>query len=78
MLDSSSSKVHLMYLLLLADLNNVKNYSWGSVVLASLYRALDHIIDFNQDNIGGCTLLFTVLGVGTPSMHFSTTSTIDR
>nr|XP_007157670.1 hypothetical protein PHAVU_002G088800g [Phaseolus vulgaris]ESW29664.1 hypothetical protein PHAVU_002G088800g [Phaseolus vulgaris] len=55
--DSSGSKVHLMYLLLLANLNNVRNYSWGSAVLASLYRALDHEIDFNQDNIGGCTLL---------------------
>ena len=34
-----------MYLLLLADLNNVRNYSWGSTVLTSLYRALDHEID---------------------------------
>nr|XP_007133579.1 hypothetical protein PHAVU_011G191000g [Phaseolus vulgaris]ESW05573.1 hypothetical protein PHAVU_011G191000g [Phaseolus vulgaris] len=57
MLDSSSSKVHLMYLLLLADLNNVRNYSWESAVLASLYRVLDHEIDLNQDDIGGCTLL---------------------
>ena len=54
---SSGSKVHVMYLLLLADLNNVRNYNWGSAVLASLYRALDHRIDFNQDNIGGCALL---------------------
>jgi len=29
--DSSGNKVHLMYLLLLADLNNVKNYSWGQL-----------------------------------------------
>jgi len=43
--DSSGSKVHLMYLLLLADLNNVRNYSWGSDVLVSPYRALDHGID---------------------------------
>jgi len=49
--DSSGSKVHLMYLLLLADLNNVRNYIWGSVVLDSLYRALDHGIGFNLDNI---------------------------
>jgi len=52
MFDSSISKVHLMYLLLLADLNNIRNYSWGSAVMASLYRVLDHRIDFNQDNIG--------------------------
>jgi len=57
MSDTSGSKVHLMYLLLLSDLNNVSNYSWGSGVLACLYRALDHGVDFNQENIGGCTLL---------------------
>jgi len=55
--DYYGSKVHLMYLLLLVDLNNVRNYSWGSAVLIILYRALDHEIDFNKDNIGGCTLL---------------------
>ncbi|XP_027905255.1 protein MAIN-LIKE 1-like isoform X2 [Vigna unguiculata] len=55
--DTSASRVHLMYLLLLADLNKVSNYSWGSAVLACLYRALDRGIDFNQDNIGGCMLL---------------------
>jgi len=57
MSDSLGSKVHLMYQLLLADFINVRNYSWGSAVLASLYPVLDHEIDFNQDNIGGCTLL---------------------
>jgi len=29
--DTSGSKVHLMYLLLLSDLYNVSNYSWGQV-----------------------------------------------
>jgi len=57
MLDTSGSRVHLMYLLLLSDLDNVSNYSWGSGVLACLYRALDHGVDFNQENISGCTLL---------------------
>ena len=55
--DTSGGRVHLMYLLLLSDLNNVSNYSWGSGVLACLYRALDHGVDFNQENIGGCMLL---------------------
>jgi len=55
--DTSTSRVHLMYLLLLANLNNASNFSWGSAVLASLYRALDHGIDYNQENIGGCMLL---------------------
>jgi len=57
MSDTSGSRVHLMYLLLLSDLDNVSNYSLGSDVLACHYRALDHGVDFNQENIGGCTLL---------------------
>ncbi|MFQ6633746.1 hypothetical protein Gotur_012246, partial [Gossypium turneri] len=36
--DSNNNKVHIMYLPLLADLTNVHLYSWGSVVLAVLYR----------------------------------------
>jgi len=40
-------------LLLFIDLNNTSNYSWGSIVLTSLCGALDHQIDFNQDNING-------------------------
>jgi len=55
--DTSASRVHLMYLLSLTDLTHVSNYSWGSAVLACLYRSLDHGIDVNQENIGGCMLL---------------------
>ncbi|XP_052490722.1 protein MAIN-LIKE 2-like [Gossypium raimondii] len=35
-----NDKVHLMYLPLLADLSSVSSYSWGSAVLAVLYREL--------------------------------------
>ncbi|MFQ6667675.1 hypothetical protein Gotur_033609, partial [Gossypium turneri] len=38
--DSNNNKVHIMYLPLLADLSNVRSYSWGSAVLAMLYREL--------------------------------------
>ncbi|MFQ6631270.1 hypothetical protein Gotur_009290, partial [Gossypium turneri] len=38
--DSNNNKVHIMYLLLLADLTNVRSYSWGSAVLAVLYQEL--------------------------------------
>jgi len=31
--DTSATRVHVMYLLRLADLNVVRNYSWGSAVL---------------------------------------------
>ncbi|XP_016707006.1 protein MAINTENANCE OF MERISTEMS-like [Gossypium hirsutum] len=37
--DANNNKVHLMYLLLLADLSSVSSYSWGSAVLAVLYRS---------------------------------------
>jgi len=29
--DSLGSKVHLTYLLLMANLNNIRNYSWGQL-----------------------------------------------
>ena len=41
------NRVHLMYLLLLVDLNKISNHSWGSVVLVCFYNTLDHGIDFN-------------------------------
>jgi len=43
--DTSGSQIHLMYLLLLTDLNNVSNFCWGSTLLACLYHALDHDIN---------------------------------
>jgi len=55
--NTSAGRVHLMYMLLLADLTHVATYSWSSAVLACLYRALDHGIDYHQNNIGGCMLL---------------------
>ena len=44
-------------MLLLVDLTHVATYSWSLTVLVCLYRALDHGIDYHQDNIGGCMLL---------------------
>jgi len=55
--DTSAARVHVMYLLKLADLNVVGNYSWGSAILAYLYRGLDHGIHLSQENIGGCMIL---------------------
>ncbi|XP_047163765.1 protein MAIN-LIKE 1-like [Vigna umbellata] len=55
--DTSASMVHLMYLPLLADLQNVSQYSWGSAMLSCLYRALDHGTRADQENIGGCMIL---------------------
>ncbi|XP_014500510.1 protein MAIN-LIKE 1-like [Vigna radiata var. radiata] len=55
--DTSASMVHLMYLPLLADLDNVRSYSWASAALSCLYRALDHGTRLDQDNIRGCMIL---------------------
>jgi len=52
-----ATKVHVMYLLKLADLNVVSNYSWGFTVLSCLYCGLDHGIHLSQENIGGCMIL---------------------
>jgi len=55
--DTSTARVHVMCLLKLVDLNVVNNYSWGSAVLARLYRGLDHDIHLRQENIGECMIL---------------------
>ncbi|XP_014503079.1 protein MAIN-LIKE 1-like [Vigna radiata var. radiata] len=55
--DTFASMVHLMYLPLLVDLQNVSNYSWASAVLSCLYRALNHGTRVDQDNIRRCMIL---------------------
>ncbi|XP_016702058.2 protein MAINTENANCE OF MERISTEMS-like [Gossypium hirsutum] len=55
--DASNDKVHLMYLPLLADLSTVSSYSWGSAVLAVLYRELCRATDSKVRDIGGCLSL---------------------
>ncbi|KAG8478898.1 hypothetical protein CXB51_028757 [Gossypium anomalum] len=57
MTDTHSSDVHLMYLPLLSDLHNTRSYSWGSVVLAILYRELCRTTDPSAVDIGGCLIL---------------------
>jgi len=61
--DTSASKVHLMYLLLLADLNNASNFSWGSIVLTSLYRTLTKLTITKTTLVDVC-FCFSV-GLGT-------------
>ncbi|XP_019427220.1 PREDICTED: serine/threonine-protein phosphatase 7 long form homolog [Lupinus angustifolius] len=53
--DTSGSRVHLMYLPLLEDLSQTYQYSWGSDVLACLYRGLCcAALISRQIEIGGC------------------------
>ncbi|XP_052481225.1 protein MAINTENANCE OF MERISTEMS-like [Gossypium raimondii] len=58
MSDASNDNVHLMYLPLLADLSSVSSYSWGSTVLAVLYREFCWATDPKVRNIGGCLSLY--------------------
>ncbi|KAH1079975.1 hypothetical protein J1N35_019736 [Gossypium stocksii] len=55
--DSNNNKVHIMYLPLLADLSNARSYSWGSTVLAYLYRDLCRLTKPTAVDMGGCLTL---------------------
>ncbi|KAF7843762.1 serine/threonine-protein phosphatase 7 long form-like protein [Senna tora] len=55
--DKSSKKVYLMYLSLLADLTAVRTFSWGSAVLAYLYRELCNATDPDTHDISSCMVL---------------------
>ncbi|MFQ6663380.1 hypothetical protein Gotur_030930, partial [Gossypium turneri] len=57
MLDANGDSVHLMYLPLLADLSTARSYSWGSAVLAMLYRELCRATMPKVFDIGGCLIL---------------------
>ncbi|MFQ6663858.1 hypothetical protein Gotur_031195 [Gossypium turneri] len=59
MLYANNNKVHMMYLPLLADLSNVRSYSWSSAVLAVLYRELFRTTNPSVVDMGRClTLLY--------------------
>ncbi|MFQ6655124.1 hypothetical protein Gotur_025818 [Gossypium turneri] len=55
--DANGSKVHFMYLPLLSNLHNTRSYSWGSVILAMLYRELCQTTDPSVMDIDGCLIL---------------------
>ncbi|XP_028806137.1 serine/threonine-protein phosphatase 7 long form homolog [Neltuma alba] len=57
MLDRSCTMVYLMYLPLLYNMEEVGNFSWGSAVLAHLYRELCNATNPTEDGIGGCLSL---------------------
>ncbi|KAK5833078.1 hypothetical protein PVK06_016890 [Gossypium arboreum] len=57
MLDANKNRVYLQYLPLLVDLRNVHSYSWGSTVLAMLYRDLCRTTKPDAVDIGGCLIL---------------------
>ncbi|XP_040948605.1 serine/threonine-protein phosphatase 7 long form homolog [Gossypium hirsutum] len=55
--DTNGSKVHLMYLPLLSNLHNTRSYSWGSAVLAMLYRELCRTTTPSAVDMGGGLIL---------------------
>ncbi|XP_052478026.1 serine/threonine-protein phosphatase 7 long form homolog [Gossypium raimondii] len=55
--NANGSKVHLMYLPLLSNLHNTRSYSWGSAVLAMLYRELCRTTAPSAVDMGGCLIL---------------------
>ncbi|KAG8478568.1 hypothetical protein CXB51_028345 [Gossypium anomalum] len=57
MSDANSNRVHLMYLLLLTNLQNVRSYSWDFAVLAMLYHELCWTTKPDAIDIGRCLIL---------------------
>ncbi|KAH1120744.1 hypothetical protein J1N35_003904 [Gossypium stocksii] len=55
--DKSRNLVHLRWLLLLANLKEAGRLSWGSAVLATLYREMCRATQPEKAKIGGCMLL---------------------
>ncbi|XP_074271054.1 serine/threonine-protein phosphatase 7 long form homolog [Silene latifolia] len=55
--DKSGNDIQVVYLPLLRDLTNLDNYSWGSAVLATLYRNLCRASNVKSKDIGGPLVL---------------------
>ena len=58
--DSSGNYVSLLYLSKLEDIETARNYSWGSAVLAFLYRELCNASTKGKAAIGGALQLLQV------------------
>jgi hypothetical protein len=58
--DTRSNKIHLRYLRLLEDFDSIKNYSWGSACLATLYRRMCDASITGKYSMGGCARLLQV------------------
>nr|XP_027192098.1 protein MAIN-LIKE 2-like [Cicer arietinum] len=57
MSDKFNNRVHLKYLSILGDLNKTSHYTWGSAVLATLYRELCLATKPDVMSMGRCALL---------------------
>ncbi|KAH1107455.1 hypothetical protein J1N35_011223 [Gossypium stocksii] len=57
MLDLSRNLIHLRWLLKLVDFRAAGELSWGSAVLATLYKEMCGVMRPNKAKIGGCLSL---------------------
>ncbi|XP_061352663.1 uncharacterized protein LOC133297513 isoform X2 [Gastrolobium bilobum] len=55
--DTASSFVPARFLLFLDDFQRTGTFSWGSAVLAHIYRELSRLTDRSHSDMGGCVLL---------------------
>lgn len=60
--ESTGNSVNMMYLPLLRDFNQTREYSWGSAVLAYLYSSLCKNAKKDTCTFNGCALLLQVWG----------------
>ena len=58
--DKKGTHIHMCYLPLLRDLTQTSMYSWGSAVLAHLYRELCRVSLDSATDIAGCVTLLQV------------------
>ncbi|MBA0633696.1 hypothetical protein Godav_025632 [Gossypium davidsonii] len=57
MMELLRNLVHLRWLLKLVDFRAAVEFSWGSAVLATLYREMCGAMPLNKAKIGGCLSL---------------------
>ena len=55
--DKTGNWVYLMYLIVLADLERVRRYSWCFACLATLYREMCRATDPEAKTMGRCASL---------------------
>lgn len=58
--NSTGSRIHLIYLSLMENLADLGNYSWGSAVLAHLYRELCRATSPDAATVGGALFIVQV------------------
>ncbi|KAL5146285.1 hypothetical protein HKD37_06G016135 [Glycine soja] len=69
MSDKSGNRVHLMYILLLANLDQARRHCWDSACLAHLYREMCRAIYSISKKNGRMYSVVAVLGIVSHVIH---------